>query len=163
MAHPALVQLGSFVGHSRHKGRAREDVRQEYKVRLQASKSYRISNSADLNEKRRDGRIRGGRMAGFERSGKLHHPPSLPPGGHHHAGCRGGMRRGLKREPISPERPISENRQNRSLERRRWKRGRGLSRALKVEGQAEAERRLVPRRPSNSDLVLESKGPSRRR
>lgn len=163
MAHPALVQLGSFVGHSRHKGRAREDVRQEYKVRLQASKSYRISNSADLNEKRRDGRIRGGRMAGFERSGKLHHPPPPP---RWPSSC--GLPRwheagGLKREPISPERPISENRQNRSLERRRWKRGRGLSRALKVEGQAEAERRLVPRRPSNSDLVLESKGPSRRR
>lgn len=79
MAHPALVQLGSFVGHSRHKGRAREDVRQEYKVRLQASKSYRISNSADLNEKRRDGRIRGGRMAGFEGRASFTTPRPSPP------------------------------------------------------------------------------------
>lgn len=46
---------------------------------LEASKSYRISNSADLNEKRRDGRIRGGRMAGFEGRASFTTSPPFPP------------------------------------------------------------------------------------
>lgn len=91
---PHLYNSAALLNTTDTKVGAREDAQQECKVRLEASKSYKIPSSVDPNEKRRDGRIRGGRMAGFE--GRASFTTSSPPSGHHHAGCRGGMRRGAK-------------------------------------------------------------------
>lgn len=54
MAHPALVQLGSFVEHNRHKGRAREEIRQEYKGSSTKIESFKELQNIQLSRSQRE-------------------------------------------------------------------------------------------------------------